>query len=54
LIGTRRGFFKITERGKQLLTKNPTKNDDNYLKQFPEFVEFQKAKRKETKQDSKE
>jgi restriction system protein len=54
LIGTRRGFFKITERGKQVLTKNPSKIDDNYLKQFPEFIEFQKAKRKEGKQDSKE
>ena len=54
LIGTRRGFFQITERGKQVLTKNPVKIDDNYLKQFPEFIEFQKAKRKDSKQESKE
>jgi restriction system protein len=54
LIGTRRGFFQITERGKQVLNKNPVKIDDNYLKQFPEFIEFQKAKRKESKQESKE
>ena len=54
LIGTRRGFFQITERGKQVLSKNPVKIDDNYLKQFPEFIEFQKAKRKESKQESKE
>jgi restriction system protein len=54
LIGTRRGFFQITERGKQVLTKNPAKIDDSYLKQFPEFIEFQKAKRKEDKQESKE
>src|SRR5215207_5117556 len=54
LIGTRRGFFKITERGKQLLNKTPPKIDDNYLKQFPEFIEFQKSKRKEDKQESKE
>ena len=54
LIGTRRGFFQITERGKQVLNKNPVKIDDNYLKQFPEFIEFQKAKRKEDKQESKE
>ena len=54
LIGTRRGFFKITERGKQVLTKNPAKIDDTYLKQFPEFIEFQKDKRKGDKQESKE
>ena len=53
LIGTRRGFFQITERGKQVLNKNSVKIDDNYLKQFPEFIEFQKAKRKESKQESK-
>jgi restriction system protein len=54
LIGTRRGFFKITERGKQVLSKNPSKIDDNYLKQFPEFLEFLKGKRKEDKKESKE
>lgn len=47
-------FFEITERGKQVLTKNPSKIDDSYLKQFSEFIEFQKAKRKEGKQESKE
>ena len=54
LIGTRRGFFKITERGKQVLNKNPVKIDDNYLKQFAEFIEFQRTKRKDSKQESKE
>ena len=54
LVGTRRGFFKLTERGKQVLTKNPAKIDDNYLKQFPEFVEFQKVKRKYENLESKE
>lgn len=47
LTGTRRGFFKITERGKQILSKKPIKIDDKYLKQFPEFIEFQKVKTKE-------
>ena len=47
-------FFKIIERGKQVSTKNPSKIDDSYLKQFSEFIEFQKAKRKEGKQESKE
>ena len=54
LIGTRRGLFKITERGKEVLTKNPAKIDDTYLKQFPEFIEFQKVKRKPDKQEAKE
>jgi restriction system protein len=54
LVGTRRGFFKITERGKQVLAQNPAKIDDKFLKQFPEFIEFQKGKSKESKQESKE
>jgi restriction system protein len=36
------------------IIKNPSKIDDNYLKQFPEFIEFQRTKRKDSKQDSKE
>lgn len=52
LIGTRRGFFKITEKGKQILNQNPTKIDDNYLKQFPEFVQFQIGKKEKTKSGS--
>ena len=34
LIGTRRGSFKITEKGKQVLTKNPSKIGDRYLNNF--------------------
>lgn len=44
-----RDFFgkrKITEKGKQILNQNPTKIDNNYLKQFPEFVQFQIGKKK--------
>ena len=40
LVGTRRGFFKITERGKQVLNQNPTKIDKIFLTQFSEFKEF--------------
>jgi restriction system protein len=36
------------------IIKNPSKIDDNYLKQFPEFIEFQRTKTKDSKQDSKE
>jgi len=42
---TRRGYFKITPRGLEVLSKNPVKIDVKYLSQFPEFVEFQTAKR---------
>lgn len=41
---TRRGFFCITERGQAVLSQNPTEINAKFLKQFPEFVEFQKVK----------
>jgi restriction system protein len=43
--GTRRGFFKITGRGKQVLKQELDKITDNFLRQFPEFLEFQTAKK---------
>jgi len=45
VIGTRRGFFKITERGKEVLKQNPGKITDSFLRQFPEFIEFQTVKK---------
>lgn len=46
---TRRGFYKITNRGNELLGRNLARIDLNTLKQFPEYVEFRKVKRaKET------
>lgn len=39
---TRRGYFKITEQGKRVLQKEPTRIDTTFLRQFPEFREFQK------------
>jgi len=35
-----RSSFKITERGINVLKDNPQMIDINYLKQFPEFLEF--------------
>ena len=35
-----RGLIKITERGKEVLKKNPPKIDTNFLEQFPEYLEF--------------
>lgn len=37
---TRRGHFKITPRGQDVLKSNPSTIDDNSLKQFEEFREF--------------
>jgi restriction system protein len=37
---TRRGHFRITERGKSVLENNPSRIDRNYLKKFSEFVDF--------------
>lgn len=42
---TRRGFFRITDRGLQVLNQNPTKIDRKFLNQFEEFREFQATKR---------
>ncbi len=42
---TRRGYFKITERGVQVLRENPAEINVRYLRKFPEFVEFQALKR---------
>ncbi len=37
---TRRGHFRITERGREVLSKNPSEINVKFLEQFPEFVEF--------------
>ena len=39
-----RGFVRITERGIAVLAKPPTRLDVRFLRQFPEFVEFQTNK----------
>ncbi|MHB2037559.1 MAG: winged helix-turn-helix domain-containing protein, partial [Nitrososphaerales archaeon] len=40
LESPRRGFLKITQRGKDVLKENPLKLDYRFLNRFPEFVEF--------------
>jgi restriction system protein len=45
LENTRRGYFRITERGKQVLKEFPDKIDVKYLEKFPEFVDFKTRKR---------
>ncbi len=42
LESTRRSYFKITERGNDLLRTAPQQVNMNLLKQFPEYMEFLK------------
>jgi restriction system protein len=44
----RRGFFRITNRGKDILLRNPDRIDMNYLRQFPEYIEFRESTRTAT------
>jgi restriction system protein len=37
---TRRGHFRITDRGRQVLNTNPARIDNNFLSQFSEFNQF--------------
>ncbi len=37
---SRRSFYRITERGKQVLASNPPRIDMRFLEQFPEYLEF--------------
>jgi len=44
---TRRGHFKITERGKKLLSQGHERIDVKILNQYSEFVEFHSVSKKE-------
>jgi len=44
----KRGYLQITDRGKSILDKPPEKITVEYLKQYPEFVEFWTRKGKPT------
>ena len=45
LKSTRRGYHQITERGVELLDQNPPEITASFLRQFPEFVEFQRPQK---------
>jgi len=47
LEATKRGYFKITDRGRQLLSQGHAKIDVQVLNQYPEFVEFHSPSRTE-------
>lgn len=40
LDSPRRSIFKISERGKKVLANNPQQINMNFLKQYPEYLEF--------------
>ncbi len=42
LESTRRGHFKITERGQQVIASHPARIDNEFLNQFSEFRQFTK------------
>jgi restriction system protein len=44
LKSTRRGYYRISERGASVLKESPAEINNTCLKQFPEFVEFQNPK----------
>ena len=46
LKSTKRGYFQITTRGQEILKQNPAEINNAYLRQFPEFIEFQAPKEK--------
>ncbi len=48
LDSPKRAMIVITKRGKDVLKQKPNQINVRYLKQFPEFVEFQTAKRPES------
>ncbi|HBY93587.1 MAG TPA: restriction endonuclease [Chloroflexi bacterium] len=49
---TRRGHFRIAERGNEILNKRPQRIDNKLLSQFPEFREFQGKKKIKSKKDA--
>lgn len=52
LEATRRGHFKITQRGAEILKKEPRRIDNKLLSQFAEFREFQGKKRIKKENDA--
>lgn len=55
LDSTRRGYFRITDRGLSVLTKNPPKINVHFLEQFEEFRHFRSVRhKKEEKEQGQE
>ncbi len=45
LKSTRRGYYQITERGVEVLERDPPEITASFLRKFPEFVEFQRPQK---------
>ena len=55
LENTRRGVFRITDRGKDVLSKSPSEINLRFFKQFPEYTEARlKRKTSRDKEESEE
>lgn len=52
LESPRRGFFRITQRGRDVLSKKPTEINIKFLERFPEFIEF-RTKRNEPREETR-
>ena len=50
---TGRGKFRITDRGLKVLNSGSTEIDTKFLKQFSEFLEFQKGNRSSKKEEDR-
>ena len=48
---TRRGHFKITDRGRQVMASHPQRIDNTFLNQFEEFKQFKERSVQESAQD---
>ena len=49
LNSPRRGYFQISERGREILSENPRDLNVKYLERFPEFIEFRTTDKKPKK-----
>ncbi len=47
LQATRRGYYRISERGLNVLKQKPEKIDNKFLRQYPEFLAFQAKRSKD-------
>lgn len=52
LESTKTGYWKITKRGLQVLSQNPSRIDVKFLEQFPEYREWRKTTSRETKEET--
>src|SRR5690606_2223538 len=54
LESTRRGFFKVTPRGEELLKSGVVRVDNEVLSQFPEFIQWRSRTSQEEPKKSKQ